>query len=107
MKDFLSTAKPCDLKDHAKQAVKFMKESNIDFSIKPVCATMDNFPILVLRELVVVYLRTQLIQLMTPEALVLHSEHIHEYYIQCYLQHQHHFSLGRLIQEENDALGKL
>ena len=87
--------------------MNFIKESNIDFSIEPVCATIDNLPILILRELVVVYLHKQLIQLMTPEALVLHSEHLHEYYIQCYLQHQHHFSLGHLIQEENYALGKL
>ena len=87
--------------------MKFMKERSVDFSIEPVRATMDNLPIFILRELVVVYLRKQLIQLMTPEALVLHSEHLHEYYIQCYLQHQHHFSLGQLIQEENDALGKL
>ena len=107
MEDFLSTAKPFDLSEYAKQAMKFMKEKSVDFFIEPVCATMDNLPILILRELVVVCLRRQLIQLMTPEALVLHSEHLHEYYIQCYLQHQHHFSLGRLIQEENDDLGKL
>ena len=87
--------------------MKCIKESNIDFSIEPVCATIDNLPILVLRELVVVCLQKQLIELMTPEALVLHSEHLHEYYIQCYLQHQHHFSLGQLIQEKHDALGKL
>ena len=84
-----------------------MKERSIDFFIEPVCATIDTLPILILRELVVVYLRRQLIQLMTPELLVLHSEHLHEYYIHCYLQHQNHFSLGLLIQKENDALGKL
>ena len=107
MEDFLSTAKPFDLSEYAKQAMKFMKERSIDFSIEPVCATINSLPILILRELVIVCLRRQLIQLMTPEALILHSEHLHEYYIQCYLQHQHHFSLGQLIQEENDALGKL
>ena len=107
MEDFLNTAKPFDLIGHIKQAMKFIKERNIDFSIEPVYATMDNLPILILRELVVVYLRRQLIQLMTPEALVLYSEHLHEYYIQCYLQHQHHFSLGELIKEEYDALEKL
>ena len=84
-----------------------MKERSIDFFIEPICTTIDNLPILILRELVVVYLRRQLIQLMTPEALVLHSEHLHEYYIQCYLQHQHHFSLAQLIHEEHDDLGKL
>ena len=84
-----------------------MKERSIDFFIEPACATINNLPILILRELVVVNLRRQLIQLMTPEALVLHSEHLHEYYIQCYLQHQHHFSLGELIKEEYDALEKL
>ena len=107
MKKFLNTAKLFDLTEYAKQAMKFMKESSIDFFIEPVCATMDDLPIVVLRKLVVAYLCRQLIQLMTPEALVLHSEHLHEYYIHFYLRHQHHFSLGQLIQEENDALGKL
>ena len=107
VKEFLSAAKPCDLREHANQAMKFIKERSIVFFIEPVYATIDNFSILMLRELVVVYLHKQLIQLMTPEALVLHSEHLHEYYIQCYLQHQHHFSLGQIIKEENDALGKL
>ena len=44
----------------------------------------------------------QLIQLMTPEALVLHAKQIPASYIQCYLSYQKHFSLKDLIQQQLD-----
>ena len=46
----------------------------------------------------------QLIQLMTPEALVMHEEQIPASYIQHYLSYQKHFSLKDLIQQQ---LGKV
>ena len=46
----------------------------------------------------------QLIQLMTPEALVLHEEQIPASYIQHYLSYQKHFSLKDLIQQQLDKV---
>ena len=42
----------------------------------------------------------KLIQLMTPEALVLHGKQIPSSYIHCYLSYQKHFSLKDLIQQQ-------
>jgi len=46
----------------------------------------------------------QLIQLMTPEALVLHEKQIPASYIQHYLSYQKHFSLKGLIQQQLDKV---
>jgi len=46
----------------------------------------------------------QLIQLMTPEALVLHAKQIPASYIHCYLSYQQHFSLKGLIQQQLDKV---
>ena len=46
----------------------------------------------------------QLIQLITPEALVLHEEQIPAPYIHCYLSYQKHFSLKGLIQQQLDKV---
>ena len=46
----------------------------------------------------------KLIQLMTPEALVLHEEQIPASYIKHYLSYQKHFSLKDLIQQQFDKV---
>lgn len=58
----------------------------------------------VLLHWLVSYLYKQLMQLLTPEALVVHSEHIPLFYLQTYLKFQEHFSLKELVQKHFDTL---
>ena len=88
--------------DFATQSIESMKKTVIDFSSLKFSTT--NLPFLIIRKLVLAHLYKQLIQIMSPEALVLHREHIENYYICCYLQHQHHFSLGQLIQDQHKSI---
>ena len=88
--------------DFAKKSIESMKETVIDFpSLK---FSTSNLAFVIIRKLVLAHLYKQLIQIMSPEALVLHREHIENYYIRCYLQHQHHFSLGQLIQDQHKSI---
>lgn len=66
-----------------------------------------NFSILLLQELLIVHLHHKLLQLMTPEALVIcngsdANYSMDRYYTESYLYSQHHFSLGNLINNECD-----
>ena len=51
------------------------------------------------------YLCKEVMQLMTPEALVLHERQIPASYIHNYLIYQKHFSLIDLIQQQIDRIG--
>ena len=88
--------------DFVAQSIESMKETVIDFS--SLKFSTSNLPFLIIRKLVMTHLYKQLIQIMSPEALVLHREHMENYYISCYLQHQHHFSLGQLIQDQHKSI---
>ena len=50
------------------------------------------------------YLCKEVMQLMTPEALVLHERQIPALYIRNYLTYQKHFSLKDLIQQQLDKI---
>ena len=50
------------------------------------------------------YLCRRLLQLLTPEALVVHSNKIPNVYIQSYLRHQEHFSLTNLVEKQFEKL---
>jgi len=52
----------------------------------------------------VCYLCKQLMQLLTPEALVVHLYRIPKYYTHQYLQHQDHFSLKNLVTKQFQKL---
>ena len=51
------------------------------------------------------YLCKEVMQLMTPEALILHERQIPASYIHNYLTYQKHFSLIDLIQQQIDRIG--
>ena len=97
----INTASHSNINDFATQSIESMKETVIDFS--SLKFSTSNLPFLIIRKLVMTHLYKQLIQIMSPEALVLHREHMENYYICCYLQHQHHFSLGQLIQDQHKS----
>ena len=88
--------------DFATQSIESIEKTVIDFSSLKFSTT--NLPFLIIRKLVLAHLYKQFIQIMSPEALVIHREHIENYYICCYLQHQHHFSLGQLIQDQHKSI---
>ena len=46
------------------------------------------------------FLSKRLLQLLTPEALLVHSKEIPNYYLQSYLRFQEHFSLRELIEKQ-------
>ena len=50
------------------------------------------------------YLCKRLLQLLTPEALIVHLNQIPKYYIQSYLQLQEHFSLKNLVEKQHKKL---
>lgn len=54
-----------------------------------------------------IHLTKQLLYLMTPEALVIHSGEIDNYYKSCYLIHQRHFSLTNIIKCQMDENQKV
>ena len=56
--------------------------------------------IAVLMQWLVSYLCTQLMQLMTPEAVAVHCNHIPTAYIQKYLKVQQHFNLTDLVENQ-------
>ena len=58
----------------------------------------------VLLQWLVRYLCKRLMQLMTPEALILHSEEIPTPYIQNYLRFQEHFALKDLVKRQFEHL---
>uniref|UniRef100_A0A1X7VIM8 Uncharacterized protein n=1 Tax=Amphimedon queenslandica TaxID=400682 RepID=A0A1X7VIM8_AMPQE len=66
--------------------------------------SIESFPLSLLRKLIVMHLTNQLLHLMTPEALVIHSRRIEPYYKICYLNHQHHFSLPNIVQSQLNLL---
>ena len=50
------------------------------------------------------YLCKKLLQLLTPEALIVHLNQIPKYYVQSYLQVQEHFSLKNLVGKQHKKL---
>lgn len=50
------------------------------------------------------YLCKRLLQLLTPEALIVHLNQIPKYYVQSYLQLQEHFSLKSLVEKQHKKL---
>ncbi|XP_019858199.1 PREDICTED: uncharacterized protein LOC100640592 [Amphimedon queenslandica] len=74
-----------------KRDVEYLNEAIISFN-EP-----ENFVYHLLSKLMTIHLIKQLLYLMTPEALVMHSGKIENYYKSCYLIHQHHFSLSNII----------
>ena len=66
--------------------------------------SIESFPLSLLKKLIVIHLTNQLLYLMTPEALVIHSRRIEPYYKMCYLNHQHHFSLPSIVQTQLNQL---
>ena len=62
--------------------------------------------IAVLQQWLVRYLCKKLMQLMTPEALILHRNKIPSSYLTHYLKHQSHFSLKQLISNQYNTLQK-
>ena len=56
-----------------------------------------------LQQWLITYLCERLMQLMTPETLIANHKKIPRHYIKVYLNHQHHFSLKKLIGDYQDA----
>ena len=83
-------------------ALEALQRGHIDFTEALPAATQLMWSLLV--QWLVRQFCKQLIQLMTPEALVLHEEQIPASYIKCYLSYQKHFSLKGLIQQQLDKV---
>ena len=73
-----------------------MHGSNPDTTCKTVIAFLQQW--------LITYLCERLVQLMTPETLVINHKNIKSYYIDVYLNLQHHFSLKDLICDFHSAL---
>ena len=82
------------------KAMKEIESSHDDILVEPM-SSFTKYSLLILREVLLVYLKLQLIQVMVPESLVINSD-IDEFYKHWYLHQQHHFSLGQLINEESN-----
>ena len=96
---FFLTANVDDIQKYVKDHIDIVKLNEIpqDTLSSRSVVSIDTLAAVFLKELVTVYVFRQLLQLMTPEALVIHSDKLHKYYIQCYLVDQSHFSLAKLI----------
>ena len=81
-------------------ALESLQKDHIDFTqpLAPVTQLMQSL----LVQWLVRYFCKALMQLMTPEALVLHEHQIPASYIHNYLTYQKHFSLKDLIQQQLD-----
>ena len=75
--------------------MKEIESSHDDILVEPM-SSFTKYSLLILREVLLVYLKLQLIQVMVPESLVINSD-IDEFYKHWYLHRQHHFSLEQLI----------
>ena len=83
-------------------ALEALQRKHIDFTEELSPSTQLMWSLLV--QWLVRHFCKQLIQLMTPEALVLHEEQIPASYIKHYLSYQKHFSLKDLIQQQFDKV---
>ena len=83
-------------------ALESLQKDHIDFTqpLAPVTQLMQSL----LVQWLVRYFCKALMQLMTPEALILHERQIPASYIHNYLTFQKHFSLKDLIQQQLDRL---
>ena len=84
----------------ARQAVLFAFNTPQRGHIQPVTQLIRSL----LVQWLVRYLCKEVMQLMTPEALVLHERQIPASYIHHYLTYQKHFSLKDLIQQQLDRI---
>jgi hypothetical protein len=100
---FFLSAKVDEIQEYVKDHIDIVKLNEIaqDTLSSRSVVSIDTLAAVFLKELVTVYVFRQLLQLMTPEALVIHSDKLHKYYIQCYLVDQSHFSLAKLIKRHN------
>ena len=86
-----------DVNKYVKESIESFDKIRYKSTSTRASVTKEEFPLIFLKELVTIHVYKQLLQLMTPEALVFHSKLIHSYYIHCYLTHQSHFSLAKII----------
>ena len=77
-----------------------LKNTEVSITSSEPSGNSLNFQIM--GKIVTIYLTKQLLYLMTPEALVIHSRGIDTYYKSCYLNDQHHFSLPDIIRSQLD-----
>lgn len=101
---FLDSSSQSEVDEFVKSKLELMSKLYVDFANPESSACLDDFAFLMLRKVIIVHLTKQLLQLLTPEALVIHSEKINTYYKQCYLDYQHHFSLASIIRSERYRL---
>ena len=83
-------------------ALEALQRRHIDFTEALPSATQLMWSLLV--QWLVRHFCKELLQLMTPEALVLHAKQVPASYIHCYLSYQKHFSLKGLIQQQLDKV---
>lgn len=98
VKTFLDEAnfKP-DLNEKAKEIMEIIETSSIDLLVDPSVPSFTRNSLILLREVLLVYLYMQLIQIMVPESLIIDNNEIEDYLKHWYLYQQNHFSLGKLI----------
>ena len=77
-----------------------LKDTEVSITSSEPSGNSLNFQIM--GKIVTIYLTNQLLYLMTPEALVIHSRGIDTYYKSFYLNDQHHFSLPDIIRSQLD-----
>ena len=77
-----------------------LKDAEVSFTCPE--PSGNSFTFQIMSKIVTIYLTKQLLYLMTPESLVIHSRGIDTYYKSCYLNDQHHFSLPDIIHSQLD-----
>lgn len=97
-KTYLDTAKYSDLNEKAKELMEYMKTSSVDLLTNESVSSFTKCSLLLLREVLLVCLCNQLIQIMIPESLVINND-INSFFKYWYLHQQHHFSLGKSMNE--------
>ena len=97
VREILTVQSHEDVDKYAQKCVESFDKMNYKNISAQTSVNKEEFPLIFLKELVTVYVYKQLLQLMTPEALVFRSKLIHSYYIHCYFTHQSHFSLAKIV----------